>query len=688
MLRLSAPTVMPEILDGEIPLRFVVVILGPGQPDVSYHEVGRSIATLMTNMEFNAVAYEANIREELICGVDNFLADSVVIPPGDIDSKRLLSGDEIRKALKKRQNRRKVIEEENPSPPKSEQKNHGDIKKHFEKRKKCRFFNGMINDFEKRFPYYWSDYRDALNFQCLTSVVFMFCASFAPAITFGGLLGKYTNEKIGILETLMAQCICGVLWGVFAVQPLMIMSATGPVLVFEVSLYAFCTNLNIDFLTVRLYAGLWVLLISIIAVALDGSRMLRYVTRFTEDIFASLISVIFIAESVRFLYQTFIHNPVASFQFYQHIRQKCEIDGINGKRNDSQMMAICDGEPNTALLTTFIMISTFALAYGLRQLRQSYYLGRTLRRALGDFGVLIAIAVVASLAHLFVPDPYLQRLEVPDHFSFTNIEARRHGLFVSAYLPLNQLWVIMVALVAALLVFILLFVETEITELLLSRKDRCLVKGNGFHWDLLLMGACTLLCSIFGLPWMCAAAVQSLAHCGSLSVPKKTAPGERPGVDYVLEQRVTTIGVSLLMGLFAFGGSYLRLPLASLFGVFLYLGVMNLIGVQFVQRIILFFIPEKYFPDIPYTQSVDIRRMHLYTTIQIICLIIIYAVKYFKRTALAFPFILMLFILFRQIFLKKIFTEKELKALDGDDESNPENGWLEKDFFEDAPLPV
>lgn len=50
MLRLSEPTMMPEILDGEVPLRFVVVILGPDQPDVSYHEVGRSIATLMTNM--------------------------------------------------------------------------------------------------------------------------------------------------------------------------------------------------------------------------------------------------------------------------------------------------------------------------------------------------------------------------------------------------------------------------------------------------------------------------------------------------------------------------------------------------------------------------------------------------------------------------------------------------------------
>jgi hypothetical protein len=72
----------------------------------------------------------------------------------------------------------------------------------------------------------------------------------------------------------------------------------------------------------------------------------------------------------------------------------------------------------------------------------------------------------------------------------------------------------------------------------------------------------------------------------------------------VIEQRITTIGVSLLIGLIAFAGSYLRLPLASLFGVFLYLGVMNLCGVQLVQRVVLFFIPEKYFPDAPYTQEV------------------------------------------------------------------------------------
>ncbi|CAK5067053.1 unnamed protein product [Meloidogyne enterolobii] len=272
--------------------------------------------------------------------------------------------------------------------------------------------------------------------------------------------------------------------------------------------------------------------------------------------------------------------------------------------------------------------------------------------------------------HLFLPDPYLQRLDMPDHINFTNLEKRGHGLIIKPKISASDWYAILTAFIAALLVFILLFVETEITELLLCRKERGCKKGSGMHWDLL-----------FGLPWMCAAAVQSLAHCSSLSVMKKTAPGARPEVDYVLEQRVTTIGVSLLIGLIAFGGNYLRLPLASLFGVFLYLGVMNLRGVQLIHRIVLFFIPKKYLPDTRYAQEMSIWRMHLYTWIQLICLFVVYTVKYFKKTALAFPFVLMLFIFLRQIVLPHIFTQPELKAIDGDESED------EDDYY-DPTLPV
>jgi hypothetical protein len=87
-----------------------------------------------------------------------------------------------------------------------------------------------------------SDIKDAAHFQCVTSVIFMFFASFVPAISFGGLLGmcstvaivtssrlilslyigKYTDEKIGMIETLFAQSLCGIIWSIFSAQPLLI----------------------------------------------------------------------------------------------------------------------------------------------------------------------------------------------------------------------------------------------------------------------------------------------------------------------------------------------------------------------------------------------------------------------------------------------------------------------------------
>lgn len=71
----------------------------------------------------------------------------------------------------------------------------------------------------------------------------------------------------------------------------------------------------------------------------------------------------------------------------------------------------------------------------------------------------------------------------------------------------------------------------------------------GFHWDLVLSGGLIFGVSLFGLPWMCAAAVQSLTHATSLTVMKKTAPGEKPKVDYVVEQRVTTMLVAIMIGM-------------------------------------------------------------------------------------------------------------------------------------------
>jgi len=51
------------------------------------------------------------------------------------------------------------------------------------------------------------------------------------------------------------------------------------------------------FLSFRFWIGLWVTIILLIIVAFDLSFLVRYITRFTEESFAVLISVIFIYEA-------------------------------------------------------------------------------------------------------------------------------------------------------------------------------------------------------------------------------------------------------------------------------------------------------------------------------------------------------------------------------------------------------
>ncbi len=89
----------------------------------------------------------------------------------------------------------------------------------------------------------------------------------------------------------------------------------------------------------------------------------------------------------------------------------------------------------------------------------------------------------------------------------------------------------------------------HVFRLLLAKPTRGLRKGTGYHWDVLVMGVLTLACSLFGLPWMCAAAAQSLEHVQSLTRYRRRAPGQHAIVESVIEQRVTSLVVALLIGL-------------------------------------------------------------------------------------------------------------------------------------------
>lgn len=87
---------MPGVTEVLLPIRFLFILLGPKTAELDFHEIGRSIATLMSNRHFQTIAYKAQERRELLTAINEFLDDSIVLPAGKWDREHLLSFDEIK----------------------------------------------------------------------------------------------------------------------------------------------------------------------------------------------------------------------------------------------------------------------------------------------------------------------------------------------------------------------------------------------------------------------------------------------------------------------------------------------------------------------------------------------------------------------------------------------------------------
>ena len=60
----------------------------------------------------------------------------------------------------------------------------------------------------------------------------------------------------------------------------------------------FAKSNGLEFLPMRVWIAMWMLLISLVVVGLEGSVLVRKFTRFTTEIFSSLVSILFVFESL------------------------------------------------------------------------------------------------------------------------------------------------------------------------------------------------------------------------------------------------------------------------------------------------------------------------------------------------------------------------------------------------------
>ncbi|XP_015716961.1 electrogenic sodium bicarbonate cotransporter 1 isoform X1 [Coturnix japonica] len=734
-VRLQQAVMLGALTEVPVPTRFLFILLGPKGKAKSYHEIGRAIATLMSDEVFHDIAYKAKDWQDLIAGIDEFLDEVIVLPPGEWDPAIRIEPPKSLPSSDKRKNMYSGGENvqmngDTPHDGGHGGGGHGDCE---ELQRTGRFCGGLIKDIKRKAPFFASDFYDALNIQSLSAILFIYLATVTNAITFGGLLGDATENMQGVLESFLGTAVTGAIFCLFAGQPLTILSSTGPVLVFERLLFNFSKDNDFDYLEFRLWIGLWSAFQCLILVATDASFLVKYFTRFTEEGFSSLISFIFIYDAFKKMIKLADYypiNPNFNVDYITRYYCACEpqfpdssllfngttVPSVEGPFYSSTEMYNtsidwssltkkecfkyggrlvgnnCGYVPDITLMSFILFFGTYTCSMALKKFKTSRYFPTTARKLISDFAIILSILIFCGLDALVgVATP---KLIVPSEFKPTSPE---RGWFIPPFGG-NPWWVYLAAAIPALLVTILIFMDQQITAVIVNRKEHKLKKGAGYHLDLFWVAILMIICSFMGLPWYVAATVISIAHIDSLKMETETsAPGEQPKFLGVREQRVTGVIVFILTGVSVFMAPILKfIPMPVLYGVFLYMGVASLNGVQFMDRLKLLLMPLKHQPDFIYLRHVPLRRVHLFTFLQVVCLALLWILKS-TVAAIIFPVMILALVAVRKAmdylfsqhdlsFLDDVIPEKDKKKKEDEKKKKKKKGSLDSDN-EDSDCP-
>ncbi|KAG7274225.1 hypothetical protein CRUP_007662 [Coryphaenoides rupestris] len=463
--------------------------------------------------------------------------------------------------------------------------------------------------------------------QCLASVLFLYCACMSPS----------SPSAASGLSPSWAALVRS--W------------------VFEKILFKFCSDYDLCYLSLRTSIGLWTAILCLVLVATDASSLVCYITRFTEEAFAALICIIFIYEALEKLvhlgeqYPVNMHShpdnatfhtcqcspPVNTTPLQVWNSSGLSIDAPSWSSLDVQACRRLGGTlscryvPDVLFWSVILFFTTFFLSSFFKQFKTKRYFPTKVRSTISDFAVFLTIMIMVLVDYLVgIPSP---KLEVPERF-------QSRGWLISPLGP-NPWWTLLAAVIPALLCTILIFMDQQITAVIINRKENKLKKGCGYHLDLLVVAVMLGVCSVMGLPWFVAATVLSISHVNSLKLETQcAAPGEQPRFLGVREQRITGLLIFLLMGCSVFMTSVLKL----------------------FDRIKLFGMPAKHQPDLIYLRYVPLWKVHVFTLVQLTCLTLLWVIKA-SAAAVVFPMMVLALVFIRKL-LDFCFTKRELSWLD------------------------
>merc|ERR1719491_444776 len=452
----------------------------------------------------------------------------------------------------------------------------------------------------------------------VTYLVIIFCTH-GFLISFGTIASQITNDSMGVVEFLLSAGGSGMVYSIICGQPMAFIAPTGLTLAFISGLFRFCTLKGLPFFPVYSWVGLWTSFFFTLLGLGGSSQLIRYCTRFTDEIFNALLSI------------TFIYEAVSSI-----------------RRNFEQ------ADPSN-LTTPFVALAmaytTYRATDKAAAFELSKFLNQRIRRFVKNFGPVIIFCTMSGLNCLPSFNKFhIPTLSVPDHFQLAG--GRKLLVpFMSASIQTRLLCAL-----PALLLTTLFFMDQNISVRVVNNPDNKLKKGTAYNIDMVALGLITTVLSVFGLPWMCGATVQSMNHVKALTTVKFDEETKRVEVDEVVETRTTGFIIhAMIAGTILLLPTLRQVPIPVVSGVFLFLGRKLMTGNTFLRRILDAFAEKKRLPPDHPMNVLGRKKMNIFTIVQISCLATLWMFKQNSATAIFFPSVIGMLMVIRSFVLPQFF---------------------------------
>ncbi|CCH58329.1 hypothetical protein TBLA_0A05360 [Henningerozyma blattae CBS 6284] len=416
---------------------------------------------------------------------------------------------------------------------------------------------GIWLDIQDRLPYYWSDWTDSVDYRVIPSVIETYFNNLLPAIAFAQDMFDRTDNSYGVNEVLLSSALAGIVFGILSGQPLCIVGVTGPISIFNYTVYEIIKPLNTNYFGFMFWIYIWSMILHLILAFGNSVMLFQYVTTFPCDIFGLFINVIYIQKGIQILLRQF------------HL-----------KINENE--TITDVSAGFASITVALIMTVFGASF--KMFTRTPLLTHKLRTLISDYSTALSVLFWSAFINFggFLKDIHFQKLPITKAFYPTSGTFRDRSTWL-AYEAISTRDVFL-ALPFGIIVTILFYFDHNVSSLMAQSYQYKLKKPSTFHYDFALLGITTGIAGVLGIPAPNGLIPQAPLHTQSLLVYNS-----KGDVIRCVEQRFTNT-VQGLMILATMARPFLiclgQIPQAVLSGLFFMMGIQGLLGNTIIQKII------------------------------------------------------------------------------------------------------